>query len=248
MAQKGEQFLAGLRALTQLAETVHVCVGPTVDIPGEQIDRVKFHCFSGPHPAGLPGTHIHLVDPVGPNHTVWHINYQDVSAMGTLVTTGRLDTQRFISLGGPVVTRPRLLNTQIGANLTELVSGELEGDNNRIISGSVLSGRTAVSPVDYLGRFHNQISAIAEDTTREFLGWQKPGFNTFSVTGAFASTLNKARTFAFTTSSHGEHRAMVPIGTYEKIMPLDILPTQLLRALITKDTEQAQLLDIRMPW
>jgi len=242
VAQKSESFIAGLRALTQLAPTIHVCTGPTVDIPGEQVEGVQFHCFSGPHPAGLPGTHIHRIDPVGPNHLVWHINYQDVSAIGTLVTEGRLDVERFISLGGPVVTKPRLLRTRLGARLTELVSGETEGQDNRIISGSVLSGRTSVEPVDYLGRFHNQISVIAENTTREFLGWQKPGFNTFSVTRGFASALTRARSFAFTTTSGGEHRAMVPIGTYEKVMPLDILPTQLLRALITGDTEQAQLL------
>ena len=96
--------------------------------------------------------------------------------------------------------------------------------------------------MNYLGRFHNQVSLLSEGNQREFLGWQKPGFDQFSVTRAFASALNSAKTFAMTTSKGGSKRAMVPIGTYEKVMPLDILPTQLLRALIVGDTEQAQLL------
>jgi Na+-transporting NADH:ubiquinone oxidoreductase subunit A len=242
ISQKSDAFLAGLRALTQLAPTVHVCIGPTVDIPGEQVDGVEFHCFHGPHPAGLPGTHIHMVDPVGPNHHVWHINYQDVSAIGTLITTGILDVERFISLGGPVVSKPRLLSTRLGASIGELTASELTGEDNRVISGSVLSGRATTPNTDYLGRFHNQISALAEGHQREFLGWQKPGFNTFSFSRVFASTFTPSKKFAFTTSSQGEHRAMVPFGTYEKVMPLDILPTQLLRALITQDTEESQLL------
>ena len=242
VAQKSEQFLAGLKALTQLTGQVHVCVGPTVDVPGEGLDGVMFHSFEGPHPAGLPGTHIHVIDPVGPNKTVWHIGYQDVSAIGTLVTSGKLDTDRYISIGGPAASDPRLLLTRIGADLSELTDGETTGETVRIISGSVLSGRKADAPVGFLGRFHNQISVLEEGTQRDFLGWQKPGFDQFSVTRAFAASLNAAKQFAMTTSSGGSKRAMVPIGTYEKVMPLDVLATQLLRALIVGDTEQAQLL------
>lgn len=242
VAEKSEEFLAGLKALTQLADQVHVCVGPTVDVPGEGVEGVTFHSFEGPHPAGLAGTHIHTIDPVGPNKTVWHIGYQNVSALGTLITTGVLDTQRYVSIGGPAASQPRLLLTCVGANLDELTAEEFAGENVRVISGSVLSGRRATAPVNYLGRFHNQISLLPEGNQREFLGWQKPGFDQFSVTRAFASALNSAKTFAMTTSKGGSKRAMVPIGTYEKVMPLDILPTQLLRALIVGDTEQAQLL------
>ena len=242
VAQKSEEFLLGLRALTQLTDHIHVCVGPTVDVPGEGVEGVEFHVFDGPHPAGLPGTHIHLIDPVGPNKTVWHIGYQDVSAIGTLVLTGKLDSQRYISIGGPAAKEPRLLLTCVGASLDELAENELNDDGVRVISGSVLSGRRASAPVNFLGRFHNQISLLSEGNHRDFLGWQKPGFDQFSVTRAFASALNSAKSFAMTTSKGGSKRSMVPIGSYEKIMPLDILPTQLLRALIVGDTEQAQLL------
>ena len=242
VAEKSEEFLMGLRALTQLTDAIHVCVGPTVDVPGNGVEGVNFHTFEGPHPAGLPGTHIHMIDPVGPNKTVWHIGYQDVSAIGTLVRTGKLDSQRYVSIGGPAAKEPRLLLTSVGASLDELTQGEFEGDDVRIISGSVLSGRQTRESVSFLGRFHNQISLLEEGGHRDFLGWQKPGFDQFSVTRAFASSLNSAKSFAMTTSKGGSKRAMVPIGSYEKVMPLDMLATQLLRALIVGDTEQAQLL------
>ena len=242
VAEKSEAFLMGLRALTHLTDHVNVCVGPTVDVPGNGIEGINFHTFEGPHPAGLPGTHIHMIDPVGPNKTVWHIGYQDVSAVGILVSTGKLDSQRYVSIGGPAAQEPRLLLTCLGASLDELTDGEYEGEQVRVISGSVLSGRKAVAPTSFLGRFHNQISLLEEGDHRDFLGWQIPGFDHFSVTRAFAGSLNPARSFAMTTSKGGSTRAMVPIGSYEKVMPLDILPTQLPRALIVGDTEQAQLL------
>ena len=171
--RKKRSFLAGLKALSQLTEQVHVCVGPTVDVPGNGVDGVNFHSFSGPHPAGLPGTHIHNIDPVGPSKTVWHIGYQDVSAIGTLVTTGKLDTSRYISIGGPAATDPRLLLTQLGADLTELTAGETLGDDVRVISGSVLAGRKRGS-VNYLGRFHNQVAVLSEGTDVSSWAGKKP--------------------------------------------------------------------------
>ncbi|MEX0824560.1 MAG: Na(+)-translocating NADH-quinone reductase subunit A [Pirellulaceae bacterium] len=243
LTDRKEQFTLGLLALTQLTDgTTYVCKGPRAEIPGDGIEGVRVETFSGPHPAGLPGTHIHLLDPVGPNKTVWYINYQDVAAFGSLFQTGRLDTRRVISLAGPIVKRPRLLVTRLGADLRTLVDGELEDVKPRVISGSVLCGRTSVEPMYFLGRYALQVSAIEEGDHREFLGWQKPGFETFSVTNLFASALFKDKKFKFTTSTQGSERAMVPVETYERVMPLDVLPTQLLRSLIVRDTEQAQLL------
>jgi Na+-transporting NADH:ubiquinone oxidoreductase subunit A len=192
--------------------------------------------FGGPHPAGLPGTHIHFLDPAGPGRVVWYLGLQDVLAMGAVLETGRIDPRRIISLAGPRVLKPRILETRLGADLLELTEGELEGDNNRIISGSVLYGRRAVSPVNYLGRYASQVSVLQEGNARDFLGWQKPGFDKFSTTRVFAAAAIKNKL----TSTEGSERAMVPLGTYEKVMPLDILATQLLRALIVRDTDSAQ--------
>ncbi len=235
MADRKDEFSLGLSALTQLTDgKVFLCKGAASEVPGDGIPGVSVETFSGPHPAGLPGTHIHYLDPVHSEKTVWYANYQDVCAIGSFFTNGVLDVRRVISLAGPVVKRPRLLETRLGGNVSELIEGEIEADINiRPISGSVLCGRQATPPHDFLGRYHLQ-----------FLGWQKPGMDKYSVSRVFASAAIPDQKFALTTSTGGSERAMVPLGTYEQVMPLDILPTQLLRALIVRDTDQAQMLGV----
>ncbi len=244
VSERPEDFVSGLRVLRHLTDgPLFVCTAPQADIPGRDLDFVRVEEFAGPHPAGLPGTHIHFLDPVDDHKTVWHLNYQDVLAIGHLFTTGRLDVRRVVSLAGPAVKSPRLVRTRVGASLEELTQGELHEGDVRVVSGSVLSGRTASGPFAFLGRFHLQVSALFEGRRRELLGWLRPGFDKFSVRPVFASAWSKQlKKFNFTTSLEGSPRAMVPIGVYEQVMPLDILPTFLLRALIIGDTEQAQLL------
>lgn len=243
IAEHGRDFVNGLQVLRHLTEgPLFLCKAPGANIPGGDLSFVRVEEFAGPHPAGLPGTHIHFLDPVGPRKTVWYINYADVIAVGKLFTTGRLWTERVIALAGPGVKRPRLLRTRLGASIPDITAGEFE-DNARVISGSVLAGRRAQPPNEYLGRYHLQISAVPEERERVFLGWQDPGFGKFSVTRAFASAfVGAGKKFRMTTTMNGSRRAMVPIGTYERVMPLDMLPTYLLRALIIGDTEQAQAL------
>jgi len=244
IAERDAEFTAGLQALSRLADgPTYLCTQAGVEIPGHDLGCVTHAEFDGPHPAGLPGTHIHLIDPVGLNKSVWYINYQDVIAVGHLFLTGKLLTERIVSLAGPQVNKPRLLRTRLGAHLSELTAGELKDDTNRVISGSVLSGRQAAGPYDYLGRYHNQISVIRDAADREFLGWQMPGVNKFSLRRVFASGFAAdGRRFDLTSNRNGSRRAIVPIGMYEDVMPLDILPTFLLRALAVGDTDQAQAL------
>jgi Na+-transporting NADH:ubiquinone oxidoreductase subunit A len=235
-----EDFTRGLTMLRKLTEgSVYVCKAPGASIPDGGADAVE---FAGPHPAGLPGTHIHFLDAVGAAKVVWYIGYQDVVAFGKLFATGSLWTERVVALGGPQVERPRLLRTTLGASLEGLTMGQLKEGENRVISGSVLSGRADAGPLNFLGRYHTQVSVLVEGREREFLGWQKPGFDKFSVKNVFASKLKPNQLFDFTTSTEGSDRAMVPIGSYEKVMPMDIIPTFLLRALIVEDTERAQAL------
>jgi Na+-transporting NADH:ubiquinone oxidoreductase subunit A len=163
-----------------------------------------------------------------------------VIALGHLVATGRLDVGRVISLGGPGVLRPRLLQTRLGASLDELLDGELQAGRQRIISGSVLDGRARTSPADaFLGRHHLQVAVVPEAGEREMFGYIAPGAEKFSVTGAVLGAWRRAHRFAFSTSTNGSPRAMVPIGSYERVMPFDILPTFLLRALIIRDDQRA---------
>ena len=237
IAEQADAFKAGVQILKRLTDgQIFVCKAPGANIPTAGIEKTEE--FSGPHPAGLAGTHIHKLDAASVTKTVWSIGYQDVIAIGQLFTIGSLNSERVISLAGPQVTKPRLVRTLMGANLTELTSGELAEGENRMVSGSVFGGRTAVAGLGFLGRFHNQVSVLEEGRDRPLLHYLRPGFERFSVMPIYISRfLNKA--FNFTTSTNGSERAMVPIGTYERVMPLDILPTQLLRALIVEDMEVA---------
>ena len=240
ITDRADDFANGLKVLTRLTDgPVNVCAAPSVSIPGNEIEGVREINFSGPHPAGLAGTHIHLVDPVSANKTVWSIGYQDVIAIGHLFTTGNIDTRRVISLAGPQVTQPRLLATRLGANVNQLVIGELVNDENRVISGSVLSGRKAASVFAFLGRYHDQLSVIQEGRERQPLHYLRPGFDKHSALPAFVSSFSK-KLFNMTTSTNGSERAMVPVGGYERVTALDILPIQLLRSLIVSDTQMAQ--------
>ena len=238
----GPDFLRGLTAIARLTSgKVYVCKYSNADIPTSDIASVEVAEFAGPHPAGLPGTHIHFLDPVSARKTVWHLNYQEVIVIGKLFTTGRLWVERLIALGGPAVLRPRLLRTRLGANTEELVSGELRPGEVRVVSGSVLSGHRAAGWARYLGRYHMQLSVIREERERHFMGWIHPGPNRFSALNVFVSSFFRGRkAFALTTSQQGSPRAMVPIGSYSMTMPLDILPTQLLRSLMVGDTDKAQ--------
>lgn len=236
IAEHKESFTNGLAVLATLAPKVFVTKAVSADIPavGAQVVEVQ-----GPHPAGLVGTAIHNLDPVSASKTVWHVGYQDVIAIGKLFTEGKLFTDRVVALAGPQVNKPRLVRTQVGASLTELTANELSDAENRIISGSVFGGRTAVDAKAYLGRFANQVSVLEEGRAREMLHYLRPGLERHSVKNIYISKLLSNKLFNFTTSTNGSERAMVPIGAYEKVMPLDILPTQLLRAIIVEDMESA---------
>ena len=218
---------------------VFVCKLAGTSIPNSSVASVEVKEFSGVHPAGLVGTHIHHLDAASASKQVWHLGYQDVIAFGKLFLTGEIFTDRVISVAGPAVKNPRLVKTQLGANLDDLVSGELEDGENRVISGSVLSGSTASGVHAYLGRYHNQVSVLAEGREKELFGWIAPGSKKFSVTRTFLSHLSPKRLFNMTTSTGGSERSMVPIGNYERVMPLDILPTHLLRDLIVRDLDSA---------
>ena len=235
-------FGKGLSILAKLTNgKVFVSGKPGTDIPVPKADSIEVNQFEGLHPAGNVGTHIHYLDPVVGHKVVWSIAYQDVIDIGKLFETGALPVERIVAIGGPKALKPRLIRTRIGANLDELCAGEVASDCAvRLISGSVFGGRRAAGTCAYLGRFANQISVLEEGGKRYFLGYMTPGVNRFSVMNIYLSKLMGGKRFDFTTTTNGSERAMVPVGTYEQVMPLDILPTQLLRALIVGDTEMAQ--------
>lgn len=240
ISEYSADFQAGVDVLTNLtAGKVFVCTGET-DVSLSGHDRIQIEKFSGVHPAGNAGTHIHHLRPASLEKVVWTLGYQDVIAIGKLFVTGKIWTDRLVSIAGPQVTEPGLVTTRLGANLEELTSGLLAEGENRVISGSILNGRKAHGPTAFLGRYHNQVTVLAEGRERPLLHYCRLGKDRFSNMPIYISNLLGKKSWSFTTTTNGSERAMVPVGAYEKVMPLDILPTQLLRSLIVGDTFMAQ--------
>ncbi|MBT8094262.1 MAG: Na(+)-translocating NADH-quinone reductase subunit A [Gammaproteobacteria bacterium] len=235
-----EAFANGLTVLSHLTDgPVYVCTAHEsgITVPGS--DKFRHAEFSGPHPAGLAGTHIHFLDPVSETKIVWHIGYQDVIAYGKLFTSGRLSVDLVVSIAGPKVLNPRLITTRLGANTNELIRGEVEAGDVRVVSGSVLNGHRAAGWASYLGRYDDQLSVLQEGHPREFLEFARPGRGKFSLARAYVGKLFGTG-YKFTTSQNGSPRAMVSIGSFERVMPLDVLPTPLLKALLVRDTDGAR--------
>jgi len=238
-----QDFENGLAIISKLTKgKTYLC--KATDSAIASYTGIETATFSGPHPAGLPSTHIHLVDPVNINKFVWHIDYQSVIAIGALFTTGKLNVERIVSLAGPGVINPRLVKTRVGANLSDLTSNELTDAENRVISGSVLHGHTAQGATDYLACNHLQVSVLKEGREREFFGWIVPGKNKYSAMNVYLSSRDRKdnRQFPLTTDKNGSNRAIVPVGVYESVMPLDILATPLLKSLVVGDSDMAQAL------
>ncbi len=241
LAERENDFINGLSILSRLTKgTVYVCQSSGKALLAPSNPAIEQVQFSGPHPAGNVGTHIHFLNPVHSGRSVWYIGAQDVCDLGYLFTEGRLNDTRVISLAGPSVKEPRLVRCSIGAGLDELTSGQLREGSHRIISGSVLSGSTASGPLAYLGRYEQQVSVIPEFTGLGFFAWMSPGFKRFSLKNIYLSRLIPGRRFDFDTALNGGPRAIVPINSYEKVMPLDILPNYLLRALAAGDIDESE--------
>ncbi len=240
IAEDPEAFRNGIRILRHLTDgKLFVSQAEGADIPRVDFPNVEYHGFSGPHPAGLIGTAIHFLDPVNATKMVWYIGYQDVMAIGNLFVEGKRSLERVISLAGPMVEKPRLIRTRQGASTDSLIEGELRPGKVRVISGSLLSGFRAAGFNAFLGRFNTQLTVLQEGDERVFMHWVRPTLKQFSLLNVFTRRLKE---YPLTTSQNGSRRAMVPIGNYEDVMPLDILPTPLLRALLVRDTDTAQML------
>ena len=238
-----DDFNFGLSVLKKFTSSpIHLSVSENSSLDIETDDQLKKHTFSGPHPAGLVGTHMHFISPASLSNVNWTISYQDIVSIGRLFKTGYLSTERIITLAGPQVNKPRYVKTRLGACTDEITAGELTQRDNRIISGSVISGREALGAYAYLGRYHNQISVISEPNAkdREFMNWLTPGPRKFSKIPLFLSFLLPKKLFKFKALMNGSDRPIVPIGVYEEVLPLNFLPAMLLRNIVLMDTEKIQ--------
>ncbi len=243
IAAEEKAFVHGLEAIMGLSEgNTYLCQAADASLPGDTIAGIHVAGFSGPHPAGLAGTHMHFLEPPSASKVVWTIGYQDVIAIGKLLATGRLDPTRVVAICGPMARHPRLVRTVAGASLLELCAEDLDSKKPvRVISGSILSGRMGAGETAFLGRYARQITLIEEDREQIPLGWIRPMPGKYAVQPVLGSAFAK-KLYALTSNLNGGRRAMVPIGTFERLMPQDYLPTQLLRALLVMDTDTAQAL------
>jgi Na+-transporting NADH:ubiquinone oxidoreductase subunit A len=237
-------FNTGLRVLLRLTPgKVHLCTAPGWDLECAKSSRLQLNEFLGPHPAGLPGTHIHFIDPVGADRTVWHVSYQDVMAIGGLFATGQIDTRRVVAIAGDPLAHPRLISTRLGASVKDLLAPErMEPVDCRVISGSVLTGRAASGDNAFLGRYHAQISLVRESRGGSLFGWLGLVSGRYSASATFLKKTGHRRRYRFTTARNGRYAAMLPVRIFDKVLPLDILPSSLFRALMVRDTNQAQAL------
>jgi Na+-transporting NADH:ubiquinone oxidoreductase subunit A len=246
IADDAAAFRSGLEVLRDLcAAPVYLCTAP--DWPVGGVDGVTHATFAGPHPAGLPGTHIHHLAPVAADRQTWHIGWQDTLAIGRLFGERVLSFERLAALGGAAFARPRWLRTRLGVDLEALVAGEWQTTDTdtrkrRLLSGSPLCGRVAAGSERWLGRYHDQVCALDPPPAGRRLRWRRLFDGRFSFAGTFDRRTGGARGLPFTTDQNGRATALVPIDAFEKMIPMDVLAEPLLRALLIGDTDQAQAL------
>ena len=232
-----DYFNRGLKALYEnFSCPIHCCYqNADFDL---SVEGINYHQFSGPHPSGLTSTHINKIYPVNLKRIAWTIGYQDVISIGYLLEHNFLRTHKLIALAGPSVFNPSLIKARISGNIDELTAGKLE-TGSRVISGSVLYGHASEGVMNYLGFYDSLISAIPDQANDIFLNWLMPGSKLHSKLNVFISSFLKPSNFIFNTSVNGGDRAIVPVGSYDEVLPMDILVPQLLKALVVGDREQA---------
>jgi Na+-transporting NADH:ubiquinone oxidoreductase subunit A len=243
LAGKDAELQAAVTAIAKLTEgKVHISVGKDSNSPLANLSGAEIHKVSGPHPSGNVSTQIASIDPINKGEVVWVVTPQDLVVIGELLLTGKLNLERTIALTGSQFNKPQYVTAIAGAKIGDVVKGNLNNDNTRIISGNVLSGKQ-VKEEGFFGYYDNQITAIPEGDDYEFFGWNKPIFNKISTSRALTfSWLNPNKKYDLNTNTNGEHRAFVVTGSYEDVFPLDIYPMQLLKAFMYKDLDEMEAL------
>lgn len=245
-----ENFQAGLAVLHQLA-LGNLHVGIRQESRGKAISENHLkpvspehvHPIRGPHPAGNVGIQIHHLDPIRKGEVVWYVHPQDIVIIGRLFREGRYRADRVVALTGSSVKVPQYFRAVTGQTMASLLEGRLKADTDRIIQGNVLTGATSSSN-DFLSHYTNQITVIPEGDEPEFLGWLMPGVKKLSLSKTFFSWLFPNRNYTLDTNMHGEERAFVMTGQYDKVLPMNIMPVVLLKSILARDIERMEALGI----
>lgn len=241
-----KEFQTGINALAKLTSG-KVYLGLSVNSANnvyKNIKNVEINYFDGPHPAGNVGIQIHHIAPVNKGEVIWTVNPLDVVFIGRLFETGQVDFSRIVALTGSEVEKPRYYRTILGARVDSILNGKLKtGKKQRIISGNPLTG-TKIGIANYLGFYDSQITVIPEGDDYEFLGWAMPGFNDYSASRTFLSSLFPKKEYELTANMHGGERAFIVTGQYEKFLPMDIYPVHLIKSIIANDLDKMEQLGI----
>ena len=237
-----ENFQIGVDVLNLLTDG-KVYLTTQKDSVLSSIQNVEINTISGPHPAGNVGIQIHHISHLKPGDIIWILNAQDVVMLGKLFLIGRYDPSKVITVAGPNVKNPTHARINVGSPMKSLLEENLVGNDHRIISGNVLTGRKS-SLDDYISYYDNTVSVISNEIKREFIGMLNPGTSSsrYSLTPVFLSFTKLL--FYFTTSQNGNHRAVVPINSWERVLPMDILPNELFRSVLAKDIEEMESLGL----
>lgn len=241
-----EVFQAGIDAIAKLTDgKVHLNVNGVVK-PSEvftNCKNVQINKFSGPHPAGNVGIQIHHISPINKGEAVWYLNPQDVLIIGRLFTQGVFDATRLVAVTGSQVVKPKYYKMIAGSSVKNVLKGNVKEGKSRYISGNVLTG-TKIPAEGHLGFYDAQVTVIPEGDEPEFMGWLAPGFDKMSASRTFFSWLTPGKKYALNSNQHGEHRAYVVTGQYESVLPMDIYPVQLIKAIMIEDLEAMEGLGI----
>lgn len=239
-----DTFQTGINALAQLTDG-KVNLGVSTDSAFTSVKNVDILTFDGPHPAGNVGIQIANTAPLNKGEVVWTINAQDVLFIGRLFETGKVDFSKTIALTGSEVKTPKYYQSVLGAPINTLLEGKLTDAeyNQRIISGNVLTG-THVTEKGFLCYYDAHISVIPEGDEYEFFGWADPGFNKFSASKAYFGKLLPKKEYTLNANIHGGERAFVLSNQYEKLVPMDVLPVFLLKAILVNDIDKMENLGI----
>jgi len=244
-----KEFQTGLNALTKLtAGKVHLSINNefTLNKGFTEAKGVQIHRFTGPHPAGNVGIQIHHIDPVDKGDVVWYVGAQHLIMIGRLFEKGVYDAAQIIALTGSEALNPRYYRAIYGTRVSDIAENHLRSEDGltvRIISGNVLTG-TKVALNDSIRFYDNQITLIPEGDSPEMFGWIAPNFDKFSVSRSFPAFLMPWRKFRHNTNIRSGERPFVVTGVYEKVLPMDIMPMQLLKSIMINDIDMMEKLGI----
>lgn len=247
-----DAFKTGVEVLKKLTQgKINLSVHSNKELPSaySKSAGIELHKFSGPHPVGNVGIQIHHISPINKGDLVWTINPTAVAQLGKLFNEGIYDASKLVALTGSEVKNPQYYKTHAGASVKNILNDNLKSEAVRVISGNPLTG-TKIEKDGYIGYYDQQVTVIPDGDDWKFLGSFAPSMErvTFSRSIGLLTFLNKFinpnKEYIVDANINGEHRNFVATGVLEKVLPMDIYPVHLLKAIMAEDFDNMEALGI----